>query len=67
MMKILKLLTCIACIGVLLFSFTAKGAVADRVQKPHRFKELYRQIIEDTDYLSLGNQFSKKTIMVVML
>jgi len=63
MSKIVKFLSLLVFMCGLGFSFTVMGAVAERVRKPHRFDDLYNQIISDTDYLSFGNPFSKKVII----
>ncbi len=51
------------CFCALFFAFISTEANAERINKPHRFNKIYRQIIEDSDYLSLGNAFSKNIII----
>ena len=53
----------LVCVCLLFFAFMSNEANAERIKKPHRFNNIYRQILEDTEYLSLGNQFSKNIII----
>ena len=63
MKKIVVFLGRVVCFCALFFAFMSNEANAERIKKPHRFNKIYREIIEDTDYLSLGNVFSKNIII----
>ena len=63
MKKISAFLSLIVCFLVVVFVCSTNCFAAERLKKPHRFNNIYRDIIEDSDYLSLGNTFSKNVII----
>lgn len=61
MKKLILVLIFILSISTVWIAVSANAAT--RLKKPHRFGSMYKQMITDTDYLSLGNVYSDNVII----
>lgn len=61
MKKFTLFLSVVLSIAVLFFPAFAHAE--KRINKPHRFNQIYNQILSNTEYLTLGNPFGKYVIV----
>ena len=61
MKRITLILGVILSIGILFFSTFAQAE--KRINKPHKFNQIYNSILSNTEYLTLGNPFGKFVIV----